>query len=198
MIRDRNVDWARTRIFRHSWEFPAWIANATGPVGSGTGAPDITEINAKFTAADLRATTDVLVDVVMLPYDLDETFKTYFRVYWSTTSTTTTDNLTWKLLYGQMSNAGAAAIGTTALDTALAQQTVTLGNIVTITGWGNIAANKPLAPGKLMTMHCDLHSTDATEAVFLIGYEMEYTPRRTPREVSAMVREARQRDDITY
>lgn len=199
--KDSKFDWARKRIFRNAWMFPQWIKNAAGPIGSGTGACALGEINGKFVAAQMTATTDIVADLFMLPYDVDHNKPFYVRIYWATAATPTTDTVSWVTKYGQLSNASALAIGTTALDTAITLLDVSAGaNKINQTSWGTIAKDT-LEPGKLISFHHDITAatlTIATESVYLIGYEMEYSPRFGSDMLGASLKEAEQRYSIAY
>lgn len=198
-IRDRNVDWARKRIFRSYMDFPSWVTLGTN---AATGAAAVAEVGTTgLCAAKLTATGDIVADIWPVPYDLDDTQETHIRVYWATAATPTTDDCTWVAKIGVLSNASAIAVGSTAIGgTAIAEDRSAGADKLNITSWGDISALK-LSPGKLCTVHLDISATDVTigtEFIYLIGYELEYTPQRCSHEVGQMPDEARQRDDISY
>lgn len=75
-----------------------------------------------------------------IPADLDVEYDVEFSVIWSSDQTTTTDTVTWKILYDELTNdSEAIAAGTTALSTAIAADTnAAAANANQQTAWGKI------------------------------------------------------------
>lgn len=197
-LNDKNFDWARKRIYRSYMDLASWVTLGTNAY---TGAAAADEVKATGLAgAAVAATTDVVPDAILLPYDLDQEQETRIRVYWDTEATPTTDTLKWVGKYGTLSNASAIAVGTTAFDTVIAQDTSAGADKLNISAWGIIIKNK-LSPGKLTTFNFQPATTTinlAGEPTHFLGYEIEYAPRRTSREAGRKLVNAHLRDTITY
>jgi len=193
VIRDRNIDWARRRVFRGALDFATLVTNATGPVGSDTGAPIIAEIGTKgLGGLKASATSDVIGDYFPLPYDFDVTQPSYWRVYWTTDTTATTKTFAPALVYGQLSNNKAIAHGTSVMNTTVAADTSLGANKLHVTAWATMNADS-LVGGKLTTLKITTAGSVAAVEVWVLGYELEYTPHTAGQDVGKMVREAHRR-----
>jgi len=199
MIRDRNIDWARKRVYYGALDlqYPKTAKDTDETiVGAGTGDVILAEISTSgIVGWRLEATGDLIHDIKPLPWDFDSTQPLYIRVYWSSDSNTTTDDVTILAKYKKLSNGTAAAAGNTALDTAIPEDRLIAQYGIMKTGWGKINANK-LTAGEMYAWQFNVSATDVTiasEYIYFIGYELEYTPFKCYAEVGQMVREAQRR-----
>jgi hypothetical protein len=152
------------------------VTAAAGPVSCDGGASILAEISTKGLAGlKVTVTSDVVQDLFPLPSDVDTDRPVYFRVYWLSDTAATTKTFVPLLLYGQLSDGSAIAAPTTALDTIIASDTSLGANKLAVTSWGIINENK-LTGGRMMNVQFKMNGTCVTKTVWVIGYEMEYTP----------------------
>ena len=116
-----------------------------------------------------------------VPYDCDVKSPIDFRVHWSSASTTTTDTITWKILYKALTvDSTALAAPTTALSTAIAADTNVAGaNAMQKTAWGtlngNLLAHDSYA---ILIVECDAADmTLASEATYAHFLDIRYVRR---------------------
>ena len=183
MIKDKNVSWARKRLYIPAQAMAGSGTAATGPAHLHTGGVTLNEISTfGLAAARLEASSDVIVDARPLPVDFDIDYPMYLRIYWSTDSATTTDGVTLRIRYNAKTDGEVLTDGAVStLDTAITEDTVAGQYYLHKTAWGVINADT-FADGDLFIMEIMCTATDVTiasEYVFILGYEMEYTPKRT-------------------
>jgi len=182
MIRDRNVEWRSKRLFLPVGGDLGYTA--TGLVGWHTGAPVFAELSTLgYGAVKFELASDEYVQVLPLPRDVDVDHPVYFRVYWSTESTEATDTAEFILTYADIAAGEEMTAADTALNTVIATDTWGTATAFTlaITEWGKINAST-LSNGDLMVLETEINATDATiasEFIYFLGLEMEYTPRVT-------------------
>lgn len=115
------------------------IAVEDAITSAGTGAPSFGEItDSGIVGLHVDDTADSVGILWPIPYDCDVKSKIEFAVTWCSDQTTTTDTVTWKVLYTELTiNSEAIEAGATALNTAIAADT----NVAAVTGlqqtaWG--------------------------------------------------------------
>lgn len=180
MIEDRDVKWVRKRIYIGVNEFTGWKADQF----LGAGNVDFEEVS-DFTISAVKsvATTDVISDMRPFPADFDTAFPVYFRVYWTTASATTTDGVTIRIRHTAIADGEVMTSGAqTALDTAIAEDTVEGLYFFHKTAWGSLDGGT-FTDGDMLIMEimCTATDTDITgsEYLYYLGYEIEYTPKST-------------------
>ena len=186
MIRDRNIEWKRKRVFLHPLQGGGWNAGsgAATIVGLHTGDPVFAELSTfGFGAVRFEAEGDEWVQLWQLPKDVDVDKPIYFRVVWSSESTTAADKATFILTYKAVADGETLAAANTALDTPIPQDTwgATSAFTVARTDWGKINGGT-LSEGDLLVLETEIDSTDVTigsEYIYFLGLEVEYTPKKT-------------------
>jgi len=189
MIRDRNIDWARRRIFRGAQQFATLVTNATGPVSCDAGASTLVEIGTKgLGGLKCTATTDLVQDLFPIPWDYDTEQKSYWRVYWASDTTAVTKTFTPTMKYTILTDGTAIAAAATGFSSNPASDLSLGANTLAVTGWGYLNANL-LTGGKTLNIGIQTKGTCATKDVWIIGYEVEYTPHTSRVDVGRMGRE---------
>ena len=184
MIRDKNIEWERKRARIDPLVGLGWTTAGTVPVGLHTGAPVFAEIGTLgFGAVKFEAAGDEWVNVWGLPADVDVNHPVYFRVLYSSESSTAADTMTFILTYKAVAEGEALAAADTALNTTIAVDTYGGAAAKTLakTGWG-VVNGGVLSEGDTLVLETEIDATDATigsEYVYLVGLEVEYTPKRT-------------------
>ena len=182
MIRDRNVEWKSKRLFipvvGTGWD-------ATGLVGRHSGAPTTGELGALgYGAVRFDGAGDEFVQILPLPRDVDVEHPIYFRVYWTTDSTTSADTIDFILTYADIAADEELTAADTALSTAIAQDTYGTTTALTLktTAWGKLNGST-LTKGDFLILETEMDATDidvgSSEIVYFLGLEMEYTPEAT-------------------
>jgi len=150
---------------------------------AGTDAATMTEAGSS-TISGFRfvdAGTDISV-LLPIPYDMDIKSEMKVSVLWSSDQTTTTDTVTWKILYTELTmNTTALAIGATALSTAITADTnVAAANAIQQTAWGVLNGNT-LTHGRslVLTLECDAVSgaTLSSDKIIAYGLVIRYVRR---------------------
>ncbi len=184
MIRDRNIEWERKRVQIDPLVGMGWTTAGTVPVGLHTGAPVFAEIGTLgFGAVKFEGEGDEWCNLWALPADVDVDQPLYLRVVYSSGSSTAADTMTFIVTYKAFAEGEAFAAADTALNTAIAADTYggAAANTVAKTAWGKING-AVLSEGDILLIETEIHATDATiasEFVYLVGLEVEYSPKRT-------------------
>jgi len=149
---------------------------------SHTGTPFAKEISTFGINGLLMGTDGMMVqDDWRIPADLDPQYKVYFRVHWTSGSTDTADTVLWKSLYSAMiPEVTALAVPATAFDTILVSDTV--GGVAyapQYTEWAVIKGGTINHKAEHWSFHIemDTKAVGLSEDLFLLGYEVMYTPR---------------------
>jgi len=103
-----------------------------------------------------------------------------FRVIWMSESNTAGDGITWLMLYSLMTlNSSSVAAPATALDTPIAEDEVISQDLLMASPTGILNAGK-ITNEDYISLLIRLSAFDAgmTEPKFLVGLEVEYTPRQ--------------------
>jgi len=189
MEQDRNFEWARRRIFRGAQQFATLVSGAAGPISSEAGATILVEIGSSGLGGyKCQATADLVQDMFPIPSDLDTEKKTYWRVYWTTDTTKITKKFTPTMKYTVISNASDIAAAGTAFTSNPAADTSQGANKLHVTGWGYLTSHI-LTGGKMANIGIQAKGTCVTKDVWIIGYEVEYTPHACASEVGRMAME---------
>ena len=182
ILRDRQIAWQRKREYIANTQFNGIVTNADGSIYAGAGDVVAATIsNSGLSGARLEATTDIICDFRPVPADCDVTYPIYFRVYWSSESSTGADTATLRIRYGAIADQEVMAAPATALSTAITVDTLGGQYYLCRTAWGTLDADS-LVDGDFLGIEVMCTATDATiasEYIFVLGYEMEYTPKRT-------------------
>lgn len=190
MIRDRNIDWARKRVFVGANCLATLISSATGPITADAGASTVAEIGTSgIGGIKCTATGDIAQDFFPVPVDMDVSKKTYWRVWWTSDTAATTKTFTATMKYKNIGTGTAIAVGATALNTAIASDTSPGANKLAKTAWGVMNANK-LTEGGFVSVKLQAAGTCATKTLWIIGYEYEYTPLKASKTESRKLVEA--------
>jgi hypothetical protein len=192
MIRDFNIEWLEQRVYIPAWNFQTFAivgpsGGATdlgGANGAGAGAPVMTEIGATgITGGEIGANGDMF-STLWCPSDVDITKQIRARVWWTQTSTTTTDTIDWIVTYTPIIAETTVLVDpVTALSTAitLADASSGVAARVQATAFGVLNRNTLADTVDLLALRVEadaIGTFSANEPLFL-GLELRYTPRRT-------------------
>ena len=136
------------------------IAIEDSITSSGDQNPSFGEITDSGVAGlKMDATGDLIALMWPIPYDLDIEYDIDFAVQWSSDQATTTDTLTWKVLYKELTlNSTAIDIPATALDTAIvADYNVAAVHAIQQSPWGTLSKGT-LTNGNVLLVHVELQA----------------------------------------
>lgn len=191
---DYGVEWRPGRIYIPVPAFTGIIGAAGVSVGANTGAAVQQEISTFGIVSILMDTAgDVIDHNMQLPHDVDINKHIYFRVHWTSGSSTTADTIDWKVFYKAIvPDSTTIAAASTALDTVIAQDTVIGAYTWQTTAWGvlkggTLAVN---VEALMLQVEMDAFAAGLTEDKFPLGLEMMYSPKRL-RGVDGMSHEAK-------
>lgn len=183
MIRDRNIDWRRKKVY---YPAAAWADKVTS-VGVGTGGPVESEINSlNITAMNAAAANDEFINHLAIPYDLDPDSEVGFRIHWLTGSTTDADDFVFTFLLDVKANEAAVVKPVTALDTVIAD--IVLG---TVAPWAHQWSGRGIKDAGFLTRaqvedglawmgwEAKITTMDADEGTWVLGVLMDYKVRAT-------------------
>lgn len=114
--------------------------------------------------------------------NMDVTHPIYFRVHWTTASTTAADDMTWIVTYADFVEDATITDGTTALSQ-IVPSDLASGEAYDwqVTDWGTLDGGtlSKDAVGLVLRVEADVVDMDvpSTEPSFFLGLEMEYTPK---------------------
>lgn len=176
----------------------ATAPNVIGSAGAFTAGaiPKLVEIGTTgLIGLQMLTAGDDVRHVMRVPSHWDRHHDIKARVIWATESVTTTDGLTWKILYGELTpNSSAVAAPATALDTVIAEQLVSVAVAKTMyrTAAGIIVA-KSIADAALylsFLVEADAQTGNPlSDGVYLLGVEFEYTPKLSRKSMHRGARE---------
>lgn len=157
------------------------IAIEDAVVSAGAGNPSFGEVGATgYTGLHIDAAGDDIRHLWPIPNNCDVKYDMQFRVWWSSASSTTTDGFTWKVLYNEHTADGEALTApATALDTAIAEDTLIGANYLQASPWG-ILNGGTLTNNNILGLLVELDATDATvgsEATYAYLLEIRYVRR---------------------
>lgn len=197
---DRHIDHLVHSIFIDAMDFTGLTNVAidcskttTIDLGAGiasvaTGAAITKEIaTLGMNAVKMDTAGDELCHFMKVPWDIDPTRQIRFRVWYLTTSTDTANTNTWKVLVNDSAADAAITQASGALDTAIAADTDNgTANAPQVTSWGVLNADTltrdEIDAGHWWTLAVELdaiHTGYASDDVFLLGLEIQYTPQMT-------------------
>lgn len=179
---DKQIEWRPGRVHIPIANFTGILGAAGVSVGANTGAAVQQEISTFGVVSILMDTAGDVIDTNWsLPYDLDINKNIYFRVHWTSGSSTTADTITWKVFYTPIvPDSTTIAAGATALDTVIAQDTVIGAYTWQATSWGILKAGTlAVNVEKLMLqVELDAFAAGLTEDKFPLELEIAYSPKR--------------------
>lgn len=159
------------------------ISSAGVSASTGVGAAPEAEAGA-LSAVGLHMDADDEHDWFwIIPRDLNPLHEIGFRVRYSSASSTAADNHDWILLYDVIAEDAALALGTTALDTAIASDT----DNGTADAWqdsprgvlnGNSITEDNVTNSDLLALNLELGVDDASEEMNMYGLLIDYVPKR--------------------
>jgi hypothetical protein len=205
---DYHVEWMPGYLYLPAMKFTGMSVTAineggaandaygVGWEGSHTGSPTSKEISTFGLNGILMNTDGQMVHTdFMIPPDLDPKYHVYLRVVWSCGSTDTADTVLWKSLYRAIiPESTALAVPDTAFNTILVTDTVPAATAYTVNYTAAAVINGGTLDGraKHMVLHIEMDTkdTDMAEDLFLLGAEIQYTPKRL-RGVDGMKHEAK-------
>ena len=150
---------------------------------SHTGAATAKEIST-FGINGVLVNTDgqMIHHDMRIPFDFDPEKKLYFRVHWTCGSTDAADTVLWKALYRAMiPEVTALAVPATAFDTILVEDTAAgVAYAPQATEWAVINGKSINEKAEYIAFHIEMDTkdTDMSEDLFLLGFELMYSPRR--------------------
>lgn len=129
-----------------------------------------------------NVTNDVARDFLESPLMVDWTRDTFWRVLWSSDTTTAADTVTWKMLLLLNSLDVIPQAGATALTTPLVADAygTTTAAQVKYTKWGKLAKNTLPTQSANTYLTVDINATVLTFATgkpHILGYQIAYTPK---------------------
>lgn len=164
----------------------AMLGAAGVDVGAHTGAPVQQEISTLGLVAVLLDTAGDMVNMLTpVPRDMNVTQPMGVHVVYQTGSATAADTVTWIVLYDVIAEGSALAVGTTALNTTIAQDTVTgTAQALEISPRGVI--NGATITEAQMTglafiswnIEMDAFAAGLTEDKLFLGLLIDYVPKR--------------------
>lgn len=182
-IQDKDIYWRRKR----KWlPFVPHGFSATSMVGLHTGAPAQTEVSTfGFCGLLFDAEGEEACIYWNLPADVDVAHNIYFRIHYSSKSSTSTDETTWLMFYSAcVIDGGIIESATTELDTAIPADVYTAAAAYYLrkTAWGHIDGGT-IEPCSFLILRVECHDSDAalasSEEAYLFGVDAEYTPIKT-------------------
>jgi len=189
LIRDNNVEWRSGRIFISAPEFAGYVAQN----GVDDGAPVLAEIGSLgIVGLTMAATGDSVSTYFPVPRDIDIEERIYFRIHYTLSTneaTTGTEEATWIVTYDITAENAQFAAASTVLSTAIAADvyTATTWEAWTKTPWGYIDG-LTITEAQFLAVNVEFgdaqyglygtFDTDFAGSLYLLGLELEYTPRR--------------------
>ena len=185
MIRDRNIQWARQRMYIPVYNFQGFD-DAMASLADA--APAIVELDALEHACLPMAANDSVTHIMGFPSNWDITKEIGVRVCWTAVAaaSATTDAATWIVLYDQVDEDELIIAPATALDTPIVALDV-LGTLddspLKITSRGIISADKfdEAALDGLFSFNVELDAvtTFSADEPVLLGIAFDYYPMLT-------------------
>lgn len=200
MIRDRNIKWARQRMYIPVWQMQGYFLDATPAIaGIDTGAPLFGEVSSfGYNGLLIAAVNDSVSHMMEFPSCWDITKEIGLRIRWMVEGTVaTTDAVVWTVVYDQADSGEACIDAGAALDTVITTQsptaTTTLFNYRSPRGIINANKfNTDALDGLLaFTIACSTLTGFSANEVVLLGMTFDYMPRLTVGEYNTTP-EARQ------
>lgn len=184
MIRDRNIEWARQRLYIPVYNFQGYD---DAHAGYGTGGPVNAELTAlTFCGMAIAAANDAIAHVMEFPSYWDITKEIGVRIRWAVDATVATDDaVVWRVVYDQADTDEVLVIPATALDTVIATQSPSVTTTLTTyrSPRGIIAANTfdEAALDGMFAFLVDVPTLTQFGAseVLLLGITFDYYPRLT-------------------
>jgi hypothetical protein len=184
MIRDRNIEWARQRMYIPLETFQGW---SDAHVGLGAGAPAQGELSTfGYYGMIIAAANDAITHVIEFPSCWDITKEIGVRVRWMVEGTVALDDaVVFQILYDQIDNGEVSIEPATALGTVITTQSPAVTTTLAMyrSPRGIIAANtfdENAIDGMLVfkIVTPTLTQFEVTE-VHILGVSFDYYPRMT-------------------
>lgn len=146
----------------------------------GVGTAKVQEVNSLgFAGVQMTAAAQDVHMILPIPSNMCVACQLKVSVAWSTSSTTTSQTATWKVLYSAIAAGEALAVAGTALDTAIVADSVTsVAYALQETPQGIIVSNT-LSRSDMLHILVELDAVSglnpASDTVFLHGVYLEYT-----------------------
>jgi hypothetical protein len=156
-------------------------------VSAHTGAAVQQEVGALGVVGLLLDTAGDMVNMLTpVPHDVNVVHPIGVRVVYQTASATAADTIDWIVLYDVITEGTALAVGTTALDTAIAQETVTgVAEALEFSNRGEIIGNTLTEPQMAnavsffsWNIEMDAFAAGLTEDKIFLGLSIDYVPKR--------------------
>ncbi len=190
MIRDRNIEWARQRMYIPVWQFQSWLLAEGTPntfKGMDAGDPTFAEVSTLgYKGMSIAAQADAASHIIEFPSFWDITKEIGVRVRWAVNgAVATSDAIVWTFVFDQADVAEALVNPATALNTVIATQSPTV--TTTLTNYrsprGVINANvfdESALDGLLaFTVAAGTLTSFSADEVVLLGVTFDYYPRMT-------------------
>lgn len=193
LIRDNNIEWRSTRVYIPVTQMSGFVAQN----GADEGAPVLEELGSTgIVGMNCAAEGDQVSHFMPVPRDMDVSQPVYFRTHYSIEpgeACAGTDVVTWEVKYSLISEDGTIVNAAAGLDTAVVYDTytATTAEAWTLSPWGklNTSTSEAYALSLSVEMDAETGISDlTTTGIYLMGLELEYTPRRTA--INGMAREA--------
>ena len=176
----------RKQVFLGYQESIRGLISSAG-VSASTGAGDAPEAEAGALSAvglHMDQTTDAHDWYWPIPNDLNQRHPVNFQVVYSSASATAADDRQWVILYDTIAQGAALALGTTALDTAIAATTDNgVANALQLSPTGvmdgNTITEAEVSAFTLLSINLVLLLDDASEEMNMYGLYIDYMPKRS-------------------
>ncbi len=190
MIRDRNIEWARQRMYIPVWQFQGYELVEGTPntfAGMDTGAPAFAEVSTfGYKGMLIAAANDAVSHIIEFPSFWDITKPIGVRVRYAVLATAALDDaIVWSVVYDQADVAEVLVNPATALNTVIATQSpsVVTAGVTYRSPRGIINANvfddSALDGMFAFTLAVPTLTQFDADQVSLLGISFDYVPRMT-------------------
>ena len=185
MIKDRNIDyrWRKKTIWAKEWANAVGAATAVLDTLDVGGTPVSATLNTSGVMGfSLDAAGEFVRHVMPINSDVDWDNDVWFRVLWSSGSSTPADTIDWKFLWKTVAINGALppTVDET-LGTTIAQDNVTAANELQVTAAGKIDGGTIDTSAQVIVIDAEMEAFAAglSEVKLFLGVEMAYIPKFT-------------------
>jgi len=191
MIKDRNIDY-KYRIETIHASAMTSMGNLVGtedgdadfihPAGSNADALLTTFGSAGLVGWKMTTAGRLVRHLLYSPTYMDWENDIFFRVIWTSGSSTTADTIDWKVLLGRTGSDTAPTGAAVPLGPPIARDTVAAANVVQYTRWGTLIAST-LVPDDTnfitVDVEMDAFAAGLSEDKGLLGVQIAYIPKLT-------------------
>ena len=201
-VKNRHLDQLLALCHVTAWDVIQQAATTTGVLGDvtlragfSTGSPSFVRIpDSRFGAIEFRGSTTTIDYRWRVPREVDNRHPIYIRPHWAVSTIGTTLSMTWQAWYATITaDSTLVTSPTTVLDATIGSDSNGSSTVQYVLNAGNRGSIRPLATGvnafqttgdAVEFIHFAIQPstttniTLGTNALYLIGFDLEYTPRR--------------------